>query len=62
MDQMVREESGGEMLKYWQQNPMPAEEFVIERTGRECCSSSNPTVPRLCPVRPRRRAASAAEA
>jgi predicted SAM-dependent methyltransferase len=35
MDQMVREESGGEMLKYWQQNPMPAEEFVIERTGRE---------------------------
>lgn len=35
MDQMVRDESGGEMLKYWQLNPMPAEEFVIERTGRE---------------------------
>jgi predicted SAM-dependent methyltransferase len=35
MDQMVREESGGEMLKYWQLNPMPAEKFVIERTGRE---------------------------
>jgi predicted SAM-dependent methyltransferase len=35
MDQMVREESGGEMLKYWQMNPMPAEKFVIERTGRE---------------------------
>jgi hypothetical protein len=35
MDQMVREESGGEMLKYWQLNPMPAEEFVIERAGRE---------------------------
>jgi len=35
MGQMVREESGGEMLKYWQLNPMPAEEFVIERAGRE---------------------------
>src|SRR6185436_5550447 len=35
MDQMVREESGGEMMKYWQQDPMPAEAFVIERTGRE---------------------------
>jgi predicted SAM-dependent methyltransferase len=35
MDQMVREESGGEMLKYWQLNPMPAEEFVIERAGGE---------------------------
>ncbi len=35
MDQMVREESGGEMLKYWQLNPMPAEEFVIERAGSE---------------------------
>ena len=35
MDQMVREESGGEMLKYWRQNPMPAEDFVIERMGRE---------------------------
>jgi len=35
MDQMVREESGGEMLKYWQLDPMPAEEFVIERAGRE---------------------------
>jgi predicted SAM-dependent methyltransferase len=35
MDQMVREASGGEMLKYWQLNPMPAEQFVIERVGRE---------------------------
>jgi predicted SAM-dependent methyltransferase len=35
IDQMVREESGGEMLKYWQLNPMPAEKFVIERVGRE---------------------------
>jgi SAM-dependent methyltransferase len=35
LDQMVREESGGDMLKYWRQNPMPAEEFVIERVGQE---------------------------
>ena len=35
IDQMVREESGGEMLKYWRQNPMPAEEFVLERMGAE---------------------------
>lgn len=35
LDQMVREQSGGEMLKYWQQNPMPAEEFVLERMGAE---------------------------
>ena len=35
LDQMVREESGGDMLKYWQQNPMPAEDFVIERVGNE---------------------------
>ena len=35
IDQMVRQESGGEMLRYWQQNPMPAEEFVVERTGNE---------------------------
>ena len=35
LDQMVREETGGEMWNYWRQNPMPAEEFVIERTGRE---------------------------
>lgn len=34
-DQMVRNQSGGEMLKYWQQNPMPAEDFVIERVGDE---------------------------
>jgi len=35
LDQMAREQSGGEMLKYWQQNPMPAEEFVIQRCGSE---------------------------
>lgn len=34
-DQMVRNESGGEMLKYWKQDPMPAQDFVIERVGSE---------------------------
>jgi predicted SAM-dependent methyltransferase len=34
-DQMVRNQSGGEMLKYWKQNPMPAEAFVIQRVGSE---------------------------
>ena len=35
LDQMVREESGGEMMNYWKQNPMPAEDFVFERLGAE---------------------------
>ena len=34
-DQMVRNHSGGEMLAYWRQNPMPAESFVLERLGSE---------------------------
>ncbi len=35
LDQMVRERGGGEMLRYWKQNPMPAENFVISRMGHE---------------------------
>jgi hypothetical protein len=35
LDQMVREQSGGEVRKYWQQNPMPQEQFVIQRCGSE---------------------------
>jgi len=34
-DQMVRNQPGGNMLNYWKQNPMPAEDFVIERVGAE---------------------------
>ncbi|PTN34168.1 methyltransferase type 11 [Desulfonatronum sp. SC1] len=34
-DQMIRNHSGGAMLEYWRQNPMPAEDFVIERLGSE---------------------------
>jgi predicted SAM-dependent methyltransferase len=37
-DQVARNISGGEMLKYWKQNPMPAESFVIERVGGEIAS------------------------
>jgi predicted SAM-dependent methyltransferase len=35
LDQMVREESGGEMLKYWKQDRLPEEEFVVQRCGWE---------------------------
>ena len=38
LDQIVREQSGGEVRSYWQQNPMPAEEFVIQRCGSEVLS------------------------
>ena len=34
-DQMVRNKPGGAMLDYWKQNPMPTEDFVIERVGSE---------------------------
>ncbi len=34
-DQTVREKSGGVMIDYCQQDPMPNEEFVIERFGGE---------------------------
>jgi SAM-dependent methyltransferase len=34
-DQMVRNKPGGDMLTYWKQNPMPGEDFVIERLGSE---------------------------
>jgi len=34
-DQMVRNVSGGEMLNYWKQDTIPAEDFVIERVGSE---------------------------
>ena len=35
VDQLTRETSGGQMLQYWKQNPMPAEDFVFERLGWE---------------------------
>ncbi|MGC2855632.1 FkbM family methyltransferase [Novispirillum sp. DQ9] len=35
LDQMVRDQSGGEMYRYWMQDPMPAEDFVYQRVGEE---------------------------
>ncbi len=35
LDQMSREKSGGKMLEYWRQNPMPQEDFVLHRMGQE---------------------------
>jgi predicted SAM-dependent methyltransferase/glycosyltransferase involved in cell wall biosynthesis len=35
LDQMVRERKGGDMLRYFKQNPMPAEDFVLQRLGQE---------------------------
>jgi hypothetical protein len=34
-DQIVRETSGGRMLEYLKQNPLPNEEFVLGRIGEE---------------------------
>jgi cephalosporin hydroxylase/SAM-dependent methyltransferase len=38
VDQLARNRPGGEMLRYWQQDPMPAEQFVIQRLGHEVTS------------------------
>ena len=35
LDQTVRERSGGGMLDYLRQTPLPAEEFIVERIGNE---------------------------
>lgn len=35
LDQLVRHRSGGEMLKYWCRDVVPAEDFVAERIGVE---------------------------
>jgi predicted SAM-dependent methyltransferase len=41
LDQIARNQSGGEMLKYWMQNPMPAEDYVIARVGSEVVTVIN---------------------
>jgi len=38
-DQTVRNQSGGAMLNYWKQNPMPAESYVFERCGNEALNA-----------------------
>jgi len=35
LDQLVRHRSGGEMLKYWCRDTVPAEEFMADRVGTE---------------------------
>lgn len=35
LDQMAREESGGEMWRHWAQDPAPAAAFVLDRLGAE---------------------------
>ena len=35
LDQTVREQSGGGMLDYLRQNPLPGEDFILERIGNE---------------------------
>jgi len=35
LDQVARHRSGGEMLKWWARDPVPAEEFIIRRVGSE---------------------------
>lgn len=53
LDQLVRHQSGGEMLKLWCQPVVPAEQFVAERVGteywraREHCKDRRPSNPDL---------------
>jgi SAM-dependent methyltransferase len=35
LDQLVRQRSGGEVLNWWHQDPVPCEEFIVQRWGRE---------------------------
>ncbi len=35
LDQLTRSYGGGEMLNYWKQNPMPQQDFVLQRLGKE---------------------------
>lgn len=35
LDQVARHRSGGDMLKWWAKDPVPAEEFIIQRVGSE---------------------------
>ena len=35
LDQLVRHESGGEMLKLWRRPELPAEDFIAQRVGTE---------------------------
>jgi SAM-dependent methyltransferase len=54
-DQTVREQSGGEMLDYLRQEPLPNEAFVLERIGqegRELLDAIRGTAPPVPPAPP----------
>lgn len=37
LDMMTRCASGGNMLAWWKQRPVPQEEFIVQRLGEEAC-------------------------
>lgn len=39
IDQLVRHQSGGEMLRYWSMKNIPAEDYILERVGTEYISA-----------------------
>ncbi len=41
IDQLTRSQTGGEMLNWWKQQPVPQEDFIIERLGMEAKSGIN---------------------
>ena len=47
-DQTVRNYSGGEMLRYWQQNEIPAKGFVLARMGSEAKGVVNSVGKKSC--------------
>ncbi|KJS02870.1 MAG: hypothetical protein VR65_03730 [Desulfobulbaceae bacterium BRH_c16a] len=54
LDQMTRHQSGGEMLNYWKQNPMPNEDFAVQTHGIEVVRSlavlRDPSIPEDCRI------------
>jgi SAM-dependent methyltransferase len=53
LDQLVRHQSGGEMMRYWSKSSVPAEDFVAQRVGgeywraRKFCISLPPSQPKV---------------
>ena len=52
LDQLTRDRSGGEMLRYWRRDPMPAGDFVLERLGAEARDSVAKMRGRNAPTEP----------
>jgi predicted SAM-dependent methyltransferase len=56
-DQFSRDTPGGLMLEYWKQNPMPCEDYVLERMGQEAKNflssyRSRPSSNAMCETEP----------